>query len=74
MYCFPLAVRGSCITDCEGVPDGNYQSCKGCNVYAACGGGVLYDEQPCPTSELVWDDNSKTCEFYSETCGDVGRL
>ncbi|KAI0237327.1 hypothetical protein LSAT2_012188, partial [Lamellibrachia satsuma] len=57
---------GDCISCCNGVPDGNYQSCNGCNVYASCGGGILYDNRPCPAT-LEWDDNAKNCVVSSST-------
>ena len=31
----------ACVRDCAGLPDGNYQSCRGCNVYASCRQGEL---------------------------------
>lgn len=56
-----------CITSCKGLKDGFYQSCRGCDVYAACVNGVLLDNQPCPKG-TVWDDNLKTCLWQSDTC------
>ncbi len=50
------------------MPDGDYQSCCGCCVYATCANGILYDNRPCPAG-LVWDDNLRRCEFTSSTCG-----
>ena len=31
----------SCISSCEHLPDGDYQSCFGCHIYALCKGGRL---------------------------------
>lgn len=61
----------NCITTCQGMADGDYQSCQGCMYYATCSNGILYDERPCP-SDLVWDDNLKRCEWTSDTCGGCG--
>ena len=60
--------NGTCITSCTGLPNGDYQSCLGCHVYASCSNGVMYDGRPCPAG-LVWDDNVKRCEWTSTTCG-----
>ena len=57
----------SCIASCENLEDGNYPSCRGCHVYASCGGGVIYDGRPCPFGRL-WDDNAKECLETSSTC------
>jgi len=59
--------RPSCIKSCVGLANGDYQSCKGCRVYATCSNGHLTDKRPCP-SDLVWDDNVKRCEWKSTTC------
>ena len=59
-----------CIDSCEGLTAGDYQSCKGCNVYASCNDGQIhYDERPC-AADLVWDDNAKMCLYESTTCQD----
>ena len=55
-----------CVADCSRMPDGHYQSCKTCNGYVSCSGGILYDRD-CPAG-LVWDDVKKRCEWYSTTC------
>lgn len=59
-----------CIKNCVNRKDGDYQSCKGCNVYATCSNGILYDERPCAPSNppLVWDDVVKRCQWRSTTC------
>jgi len=56
------------ITSCIGKANGDYQSNKGCHVYATCFGGHLYDDRPCVASGLLWDDNVKRCELSSDTC------
>ncbi len=60
-----------CVSSCQGVANGDYQSCQGCHVYASCSNGILYDKRPC-ASNLVWDDKKKKCEYKSETCGGAG--
>jgi hypothetical protein len=68
--CYILGVPdlGDCVASCWGLPDGDYQSCYGCTVYATCAGGVLYDNRPCETN-YVWDDITKDCLYYSTICG-----
>lgn len=78
--CDPCPGAGTgpvCVTSCEGRKDGDYQSCRGCNVYATCANGILYDERQCTPSApgappLVWDDTLKRCEYNSETCKTCG--
>ena len=50
--------------------DGDYQSCKGCDVYVSCVGGKKYDNRPC-AANLVWDDYKKICASTSTTCKTV---
>ena len=57
-----------CVSSCTGMPDGDYQSCNGCNVYVTCSNEIIHDDRPCPDG-LVWDDNLKRCEWESTTCG-----
>ena len=57
-----------CVSSCTGMPDGDYQSCNGCNVYLTCSNEITHDDRPCPDG-LVWDDNLKRCEWESTTCG-----
>ena len=59
--------RGGCVASCEGVADGEYQSCHGCRVYVSCLNGVTMDDRPCP-GRAVWDDQRKRCEQTSITC------
>jgi len=60
----------TCITSCTyGLPDGYYQLCKGCDVYANCSNGELACELSCGYEEqLFWDDNEKCCVSHSTTC------
>ena len=60
-------VARQCVISCTGLPNGDYQSCQGCNVYATCSNSILYDNRPCP-ADLVWDDDRKRCELTSTTC------
>ena len=57
-----------CIKRCSRLPDGDYQSCVGCDVYASCVAGRIYNNRPCPEG-LHWDDNNKICDNKpSSTC------
>ncbi|XP_067673175.1 uncharacterized protein [Haliotis asinina] len=56
-----------CVTSCNGLVSGDYQSCNGCNVYVTCNAGHLIDNRPCP-STLVWDDSLRACARTSSTC------
>ena len=47
--------------------DGNFQSCKGCEMYVMCSNGIMYDGLVCPGG-LVWDSAMKRCEWKSSTC------
>ena len=67
----PLPSTGpKCVASCTGVDDGDYQSCTGCDVYATCSNGAIYDNRSCPTG-LLWNDNVKRCEWTSPTCAIV---
>jgi len=57
-----------CVTSCTGLPDGDYQSCQGCSVYVSCSNELLTDCRPCAPSGTFWDDNTKTCEYESNSC------
>ena len=61
--------NGTCVSTCLGVANGNYQSCRGCDVYVICSGNIRYDDIPCPMG-LYWDDSldSKSCVSVSTTC------
>jgi len=61
-------IYGVCVSSCKGMPDGDYQSCKGCGVYVSCSNEIMSDCRPCPKSNTYWDDNTKTCEHKSSTC------
>jgi len=63
----PTSKPEKCISSCKNMADGNYQSCKGCNVFASCSGGRLIDSRPC-AANLVWDDMVKQCVYKSSTC------
>lgn len=57
----------TCIRSCEGLEDGDYQSCNGCRFYASCVAGQFIDGRPCPAS-LQWDDVAKKCLGRTTTC------
>merc|ERR1712227_886158 len=58
---------GNCVKSCKGHADGNFASCKGCEVYITCAGGRGYDNRPCGNG-LVWNDKIKACDFTSPYC------
>ena len=43
----------TCVTSCEGLADGEYASCSGCNMYVECASDVLTNHV-CP-SGLFWN-------------------
>ena len=57
------------------MPDGDYQSCNGCEFFVTCSNGIT-DNKPCPLGTdgrpLQWDDNTKFCERESQTCDGFG--
>lgn len=55
------------MAECDDLPDGDYQSCRGCNAYLTCTVGNMYDDRLCP-GNLVWDDIRKNCDWFSHTC------
>ena len=67
-----LTTGPACIEGCKGRPDGDYQSCKACDVYATCSNEILYDERPCAygknNKQPVWDDEKKRCMWKTDTC------
>ena len=59
----------SCVLSCDGLSDGNYISCKGCDVYVVCTGGQLSDNQSC-IAGMVFDSGLGTCFPSSQRCGE----
>ena len=39
--------KDRCVASCKNAADGDYQSCRGCDVYVSCVGGIIYDNRPC---------------------------
>ncbi|KAL4228810.1 Milk fat globule-EGF factor 8 protein [Mactra antiquata] len=65
-----ILYSGGCLNqtnDCSFKPAGDYQSCQGCHYYLTCAPSGVFS-RPCPAN-LVWDDNIKTCQVLSSTCG-----
>ena len=54
-----------CITDCAGKAKGDYQSCKGCDVYVNCkGNGYTKDNIPCGETDgqkKYWSTEQGKC-------------
>ncbi|KAK6172156.1 hypothetical protein SNE40_015882 [Patella caerulea] len=59
--------NGPCTYNCSNKRDGNYQSCKSCDVYVTCVNGILYADQPCMDGK-VWDESIRECDLASSTC------
>lgn len=56
-----------CVTSCDSMEDGEYQSCDSCQVYVICTNGQR-NEGNCPQYTL-WDNDRKKCLYFSSTCG-----
>ncbi len=63
--------RPVCLEDvpdaCKDHKNGNYASCKGCELFVSCSNGI-YTLMECP-HKLQWDDDKRQCEYESTTCG-----
>lgn len=59
--------------NCRGVPDGDYQSCAGCDYYSTCLMGVFIDKRQC-LKGTVWDNKYKICLTSSNTCEDDSKF
>ena len=67
----------ACVTDCRDRAKGDYQSCKGCDVYVICkGNGFIKDSVPCveeggqptywnPTDGKCTVEKSPLCQLQS---------
>ena len=53
------SLDNKCVSDCSGLPDGDYPSCKTSKAYVICSNGRYFD-QPCPPNH-VWHDEKKRC-------------
>ena len=56
----------SCVTSCDDVSDGAFQSCEGCDVFVVCLNGVM-KKKTCEDG-MKWDDIKKVCIDISSTC------
>jgi len=64
----PTPKPGNCVSSCDEVADGDYQSCGGCDRYITCKGFKATDNRFCPV-DLQWNDNVKFCDWPpSPTC------
>ena len=57
----------TCVPSCQGQKPGNYQYCRGCQMYVSCIEGEKMARIPCP-DDMVWDDKLKKCATSSTTC------
>ena len=70
---------GECVRSCDGLKNGDYQSCITCdNTFASCLYGVLYDNRSCsadPNVMLYWNDLLKQCVWDGQenTCNGFGK-
>ena len=64
-----IVSSGQAVSDCTGVPDGDYHSSGNCNAYVTCTAGVLADST-CPAGEF-WDDDTDACGSTTNTCEDA---
>ena len=62
----------TCASKCDTLKDGDYRSCLGCDVYATCSNGILYDNRPCPAG-LVWSTDARACT-YKSNCSEYAQL
>ncbi|KAK3583065.1 hypothetical protein CHS0354_004010 [Potamilus streckersoni] len=56
-----------CVKSCKGLPNGDYQSCLGCDHFVTCVWDSMVAQRSCPVG-LKWDDNKKICDWFSKTC------
>ena len=61
-----LSTGNSCVTSCDDVSNGVFQSCVGCDVFVVCLNGVLVTKT-CEDG-MKWDDVKKSCFAVSSTC------
>ena len=53
---------------CQGLPNGDYQSCWGCRGYSSCVNGAMHEWRLCPGG-MIWNDDEKHCAVPpSPTC------
>ena len=53
-------VQRDCVSSCEGLPKGEYQSCTGSSFFVLCEADGTLTEARCP-EEQEWDDAAKAC-------------
>ena len=70
--CIGTTTGPTCVRTCEGIPNGNYQSCLGCDVFINCKRGYMKDSIPCPPengTKTYWNDILRVCTTEeSKTC------
>ena len=65
VYLFVEDATRGCITSCDGVADGDFQSCSSCGEYITCAHGMMYT-RPCGAT-LEWDDCEERCVNIGES-------
>ncbi|KAI0242841.1 hypothetical protein LSAT2_010884 [Lamellibrachia satsuma] len=56
------------IIDCYNRPDGHWQHCCYCDLYASCANGGMFFHRRCEVGGTVWDDVEHKCLGKSCTC------
>ncbi|KAI0220961.1 hypothetical protein LSAT2_027588 [Lamellibrachia satsuma] len=56
------------ILDCYNRPDGHFQHCCYCDLYASCANGGMFFHRRCEIGGTVWDDVEHKCLGKSCTC------
>ncbi|KAK2161670.1 hypothetical protein NP493_1567g00012 [Ridgeia piscesae] len=67
----PTGPRG--ILDCYDRPDGHWQHCCYCDLYATCASGGMFFHRRCEPGGPVWHDDKHKCLWTSGTCPGVHR-
>ncbi|XP_062566825.1 uncharacterized protein LOC134229126 [Saccostrea cucullata] len=74
-YISPI-IGTDCVNDCNGLMNGDYQSCYTCQGFISCSNNITVNNT-CARSDfdgsyLKWDDRIKKCQFNSTTCFEKG--
>ncbi|XP_011434793.2 uncharacterized protein [Magallana gigas] len=60
-----------CVSDCNGISDGDYQSCYTCEGFVSCSNNGMVKKncsESYPDRPVYWDNFKKKCLFESRTC------
>ena len=59
--------NGTCVSTCLNMPNGDYNSCHGCQYFVTCSEQMRNDLRRCPTG-LEFDSGAGICLYKSRTC------